>query len=144
MEGIDVEVQSTLDSNKKSKYLSWTTEMDRLLLEVLKEQKLKGQKQDRNFSQEAYRVAIDALNRRFEKDMKVENVINRLKTLKTQMSIALDVLNKSGFSWNDIGKTIEAEDKVWDEAIKVKQLSPFMLESTIFHEYLCYCFLLIY
>ena len=49
------------------------------------------------------------------------------------MSITLDGLNRSGFSWNDIGKTIEAEDKVWDEAIKVKQLSPFMLESTIFH-----------
>ena len=62
-------------------------------------------------------VAINTLNRRFENDIKVENVINMFKTFKTQMLIALDVLKESDFSWNDIEKAIKVKVKVWNEAV---------------------------
>ncbi|KAJ7970757.1 Myb/SANT-like domain-containing protein [Quillaja saponaria] len=103
----------------KKSYLRWTESMDRLLLEVLKEQKIKGQKDDRNFSQEAYRAAVQAVNTEFKMDIDAKKVVNRLKTLKTQMGVAVDTLNKSGFSWNDITKRIEAEPQVWDGIEKV-------------------------
>ncbi|KAG6508181.1 hypothetical protein ZIOFF_033552 [Zingiber officinale] len=48
------EVEGGNDCNA---YFKWTTEMDGVMLEVLREQKSKGQKEDRAFSAEAYRKA---------------------------------------------------------------------------------------
>ncbi|KAJ7950934.1 L10-interacting MYB domain-containing protein-like [Quillaja saponaria] len=113
----------------KKSYLRWTESMDRLLLEVLKEQKIKGQKDDRNFSQEAYRAAVQAVNTEFKMDIDAKKVVNRLKTLKTQMGVAVDTLNKSGFSWNDITKRIEAEPQVWDGIEKMQTSNEVHLEG---------------
>ncbi|XP_073121571.1 uncharacterized protein [Henckelia pumila] len=101
-------------------YKSWTQQMDEFLLDFLLEQKNQGQKPDRNFSQAAYNVAIEAINSKFTMKVNKDNVQNRLKTLKRKMTIALEVFKRgSGFGWNDITKKIEAPEEVWDELIKV-------------------------
>ncbi|KAJ4842175.1 hypothetical protein Tsubulata_020720, partial [Turnera subulata] len=50
-----------------------------------------------------------------------EKVTNRLKTLKEQMALAVDLLyNKSGFGWNDNTKRFEASSEVWNTLIQAK------------------------
>ena len=98
--------------------------MDRLMLEVLKEQKLKGQKDDKSFSAEAYRVVVFEMNEKFRIKITRQKIVNRLKTLKYHMGLALIALNqKSGFSWNDITKKIVVEPTVWNDLINVRYIS---------------------
>ncbi|XP_059636116.1 uncharacterized protein At2g29880-like [Cornus florida] len=93
--------------------------MDLYLLEQLHEQKLQGQKPDRNFNPSAYGVAVDAINARFPVKVNKDKMQNRLKTLKWKMDIALEVFKRdNGFAWNDITKKIDATNYVWDALIK--------------------------
>jgi hypothetical protein len=46
-------------------YFTWPKTMDTLLLEVLREHKVKWLKYDRNFQGEAYRIAIEAINKKY-------------------------------------------------------------------------------
>ncbi|KAJ1691052.1 hypothetical protein LUZ63_015207 [Rhynchospora breviuscula] len=99
-------------------YFAWTKTMDTALLEVLHEQQLKGLKDDRTFHAEAYRVAIESLNAKFHIKITREKVLNRLKTLKDTMNLAIQALKNSGFTWNDSTKKIQAGPQVWDDLIK--------------------------
>ena len=56
---------------------------------------------------------------RFKCNITKEKIVNRLKTLKDIMHLALDALKKSGISWNDTTKKIEAGPETWNELIKV-------------------------
>lgn len=60
--------------------------MTRYFLEILKEQKVRCQKPDRNFRNDAYQVAGEALNTRFKMDLSNDNIINHLKTFKRKNS----------------------------------------------------------
>ncbi|XLR19114.1 hypothetical protein S83_047026, partial [Arachis hypogaea] len=99
----DVEGKNECDT-----YFKWTMEMDGLMLEVLKEQKNKGQKEDRAFSAESYRKVVEEINEKFSVGINKSKVLNRLKTLKKQMVLAKEINQKSGVGWNDTTKTFEA------------------------------------
>ena len=110
--------------NNNDGYFRWSIEMDRLILEVLKEQKLKGQNDDKSFSAEAYRVVVAEMNEKFVIKITRQKIVNHLKTLKDQMGLELIVLNKkSGFSWNDVTKKIDVEPAVWNDLINVRYIS---------------------
>ncbi|XP_042410069.1 uncharacterized protein At2g29880-like [Zingiber officinale] len=82
--------------------------MDGVMLEVLREQKSKGQKEDRVFSTEAYRKVVEEINDKFSLNINKTKVMNRLKTLKEQMVLAKEIEFKSGIGWNASSKTFEA------------------------------------
>ncbi|KAJ1688457.1 hypothetical protein LUZ63_019847 [Rhynchospora breviuscula] len=105
--------EKTLDAG----YFTWTKMMDTFLLEVLREQQLKGLKNDSSFQPEAYRVAVKALNTKFNMKITGEKIVNRLKTLKENMHLAVQALKKSGLSWNTYTKKVEAGPQVWDDLI---------------------------
>ncbi|MED6128643.1 hypothetical protein PIB30_099868, partial [Stylosanthes scabra] len=105
---VDVE-----EKHDRDNYFKWTMEMDGLMLEVLKEQKNKGQKEDRAFSAEAYRKVVDEINDKFLLNINKSKVLNCLKTLKEQMVLAKEIEQKSEVGWNDITKTFEATAEVW-------------------------------
>ncbi|XLU64533.1 hypothetical protein S245_023742 [Arachis hypogaea] len=86
--------------------------MDGLMLEVLKEQKNKGQKEDRTFSTESYRKVVEKINEKFSVSINKSKVLNRLKTLKEQMVLAKEINQKSGIEWNDTTKTFEVTPDV--------------------------------
>ena len=121
MDENDVEIVSIKEKeSQKDRYFKWTRCMDGQLLEVLKEQKAKGLKDDRNFQPQAYRAAIDALNETFKLNITKNHIVNRLKTLKEQMGNAVELLNqKSGISWDDISKRLVADENVWNNLIQV-------------------------
>lgn len=114
------------DIKSASGYFKWTTEMDGLMLEILKEEKNKGLKDDRNFSALSYKRVVTEVNNQFGVAINKAKVVNRLKTLKDQMFLACQVLKKSGFGWDETTKRIEAEPEVWIEMIKVCILSKFL------------------
>ncbi|XLT56136.1 hypothetical protein HN873_048740 [Arachis hypogaea] len=87
----DVEGKNECDT-----YFKWTMEMNGLMLEVLKEQKNKGQKEDRAFSAESYRKVVEEINEKFSVSINKSKVLNRLKTLKKQMVLAKEINQQSG------------------------------------------------
>ncbi|KAJ4772191.1 Myb/SANT-like DNA-binding domain protein [Rhynchospora pubera] len=99
-------------------YFTWSKTMDTFLLEVLREQQLKGLKDDRNFQGEAYRIAIKAINAKFNIKITKEKIMNRLKTMKDNMNLGVAALKKSGLTWNNSTKKVQAAPKVWDDLIK--------------------------
>ncbi|XLS85905.1 hypothetical protein HN51_036071 [Arachis hypogaea] len=94
---MDFEKVSDIEGkNECDTYFKWTMEMDGLMLEVLKEQKNKGQKEDRAFSAESYRKVVEEINEKFSVSINKSKVLNRLKTLKEQMVLAKEINQKSG------------------------------------------------
>ncbi|CAN0861282.1 Tetratricopeptide repeat protein 4 homolog [Linum grandiflorum] len=118
----EVQILNT-NPQKTDKYLRWPKEMDKLLLDLLKEEKTKGNKDEKQFNKAAWKTVIVGLNSGFQKYGKTidkTKAVNRLKTIQNQMGLAIEVLDKkSGFGWNDITKKIEAAPSVWDTIIKV-------------------------
>ncbi|CAK7349198.1 unnamed protein product [Dovyalis caffra] len=61
-------------------------------------------------------------------------IVNRLKTLKDQMGLALIVLiQKSGFSWNDVTKKIDAKPTVWDDLINANDKMRLIRDKQLFN-----------
>ncbi|KAG6526251.1 hypothetical protein ZIOFF_016233 [Zingiber officinale] len=120
-QGGDMDAEKVFEvegGNDCNAYFKWTTEMDGVMLEVLREQKSKSQKEDRAFSAEAYRKVVEEINDKFSLNINKTKVMNRLKTLKEQMVLAKEIEFKSGIGWNDSSKTFEAPLEVWKSLIK--------------------------
>lgn len=118
---MDTNEVEEVKETQKDHYMRWTRKMDEHHLEVLKQQKAKGLKEDKNFSPEPYQNAINALNQAFNITLTKAHIVNCLNTLKEQMGLTLALLQrKSSYTWNDMTKTIEAENEVWDDLIKVR------------------------
>ncbi|XP_010274960.1 PREDICTED: L10-interacting MYB domain-containing protein-like [Nelumbo nucifera] len=98
--------------------MSWTMNMDNLLIETLVEQANLGNKVDKSFKALAYDAAVRAISLAFRVDCTYNNITIHLKTIKKNLSTISNILNSSGFSWNDLTKTIDAEPKVWAEYIQ--------------------------
>ncbi|CAL1379283.1 unnamed protein product [Linum trigynum] len=99
------------DDSGSNGYFKWTDEMDKVMLEVLREYKNKGHKDDRNVSKAAH--LANALKEKYNVKLSTDKLQNRLKTLKVHLGLALDLLTQSsGFSWNDVTKKIEASKEV--------------------------------
>ncbi|XP_042448958.1 uncharacterized protein LOC122033868 [Zingiber officinale] len=115
---MDAEKVFEVGGNDCNAYFKWTTEMDGVMLEVLREQKSKGQKEDRAFSAEVYRKVVEEINDKFSLNINKTKVMNRLKTLKEQMVLSKEIELKSRIGWNDSFKTFEAPLEVWKSLIK--------------------------
>jgi len=120
----DVQVIQATSSSKK---VFWTKEMERKLLDLLQEQVQLGKKAEGGFKKEAW----TAIERRFNNEMKMrlskENFKNKLKTWKQGYRVMKDLRNTSGLAWNEATQTMDADDSVWDELLKVTWSSNLLL-----------------
>ena len=121
---LEEEVELLNNSNGKTdKYFKWPREMDLLLLDLLKEEKAKGNKDEKKFNKTAWNTVIVSLNTEFQKIGKTVDktkAVNRLKTIQKQTYLAIELLDKkSGFGWDYITKKIEATPSVWKSVIQV-------------------------
>ncbi|KAJ4755929.1 Myb/SANT-like DNA-binding domain protein [Rhynchospora pubera] len=135
--GINEKHHDELQASEKildAGYFTWTKMMDKFLLEVLREQQLKGLKNDRSFQPEAYRVAVKALNTKFNMKITREKIVNRLKTLKENMHLVIQALGKSGLSWDETTKKVQAAPKENSKLkrIRDKEICNFELLCDIF------------
>ncbi|KAF7815604.1 L10-interacting MYB domain-containing protein-like isoform X4 [Senna tora] len=114
-------VQVDSSFKDQGKHMRWTTEMDRCLSEVLVEQIKLGNKSkfDKKIKSAAYEAAVLAINERFQLDLIKDQVKNRLKTMRKQFEILKEILDQSGFEWDEKRKMVNATDSVWNEYIKI-------------------------
>jgi len=96
------------------KNLTWSEEIDSVLVDSLLDQMEKGQKIGSTFTSTAFTSVAQLVGSKFGKlGFSVSNVKNRLKTLKKRHTDAQKVLCQSSFGYNDSTQMIEAPPDVW-------------------------------
>ena len=101
------------------KKVFWKPCMEHKLLDLLHEQVMLGRKGEGGFKKEAW----TAIERKFNADMNMslskDNFKNKLKTWKQGYKIMKELKNTSGFAWNESTQSMDADETVWDELLKV-------------------------
>lgn len=99
----------------------WTSEMDSYLSAILVEQIKLGNKCniENKFKPAAFEAAALAINGRFDLDLTKDQIKNRLTTWTKQYEILKELLDQSGFEWDEKRKMVNATDSVWNDYIKV-------------------------
>ena len=99
----------------------WLQSIQNLLLEILADEALHGNKQSNTFKHAPYAKVTEAITKKFMIKCTPKHVEYRFKTLKTNWNtIALLRDKKSGFGWNDDLKMITSDRAVYDEELEVK------------------------
>ena len=100
--------------------MTWSDEIDQVLVDALLEQMEKGQKMGSTFTITAFISVSELVASKFGKlGFSVSNVKNRLKTLKKRHTDAQKILSQSGFGYNESTQMIEAPPEVWQTYLAV-------------------------
>ncbi|EXB95722.1 hypothetical protein L484_007472 [Morus notabilis] len=98
----------------------WTPEMDRYFVDLMLEQVNKGNKfDDHLFSKRAWKHMTSLFNSKFKFQYEKDVLKNRHKTLRNLYKAVKNLLDQTGFSWDDTRQMVTADNDVWDEYIKV-------------------------
>ena len=110
-------------SQPTREFLRWTDDMDSRLIDAMLEEVRLGNRVDGTWTTQAYNNIVEALRNAGVPDVSKNNVKNRLKTLKDKWREVHDLFKgTSGFIYSPLSKRFEAEDRVWDELIRVRML----------------------
>ncbi|KAI4347991.1 hypothetical protein L6164_008757 [Bauhinia variegata] len=109
-------------NKKKRDRRQWSNQEDEALLDILIEAAYQGQRCDnRQFKTYTLKMAEAKMDEKFPGcGIKVKlHIESAMKRLRTIYAIVYDMLNQSGFGWNDETKMIIVDsDDVWNEYIK--------------------------
>ncbi|KAK7259947.1 hypothetical protein RIF29_25581 [Crotalaria pallida] len=105
----------------QGKHVRWTSEMDSCLSAVLVQQIRLGNRSkfDHKLKPAAFEAAVLAINSKFQLYLMKEHIKNRLKTWKKQYDVLKELLQQSGFEWDEHRKMVIADDSIWNEYIKI-------------------------
>ncbi|XLS78382.1 hypothetical protein HN51_062607 [Arachis hypogaea] len=103
----------TTEANQLSKdNLRWSDEIDKVLLNALAEEALKGNRNDGSWITEAYANVVKSLSLAIGPHITKNHIKNRMKTLKDHFAEAYDLFHHlSGFAWNPVTRKFEAEEE---------------------------------
>ncbi|KAH1232344.1 putative nuclease HARBI1 [Glycine max] len=108
-----------MSSEDTRSYFAWNLEMERVLADVLRDQRNLGNKGDGNWKAVAYSTAAQILSKRFGVHLMADNVKNRFKLWRTWYGIVSDILSQSGFDWDSTKYMITVENEIaWNEYVK--------------------------
>ncbi|XP_019415148.1 PREDICTED: uncharacterized protein LOC109326796 [Lupinus angustifolius] len=96
----------------------WTPPMDRFLIDSLLEHVKSGNKLGQTFFTQAWNDMVTSFNEQFKSQYDKDILKNRYKHLRKQFSDVNNLLQQTGFSWDDTREMISAKDHVWDAYIK--------------------------
>ena len=103
---------TAIASTSKNVKVVWTRDMEQKLLDILIEQVTLRRKGEGGFRKEAW----SSIERRFNLDMKMNlvrgNFKNKLKTWKQAYRMMKDLINMSGFAWNETTQCVDVDDVV--------------------------------
>ncbi|KAI4357306.1 hypothetical protein L6164_001265 [Bauhinia variegata] len=109
-------------NKKKRDRRQWSNQEDEALLDILIEAANQGQRCDNGqFKAHTLKMAEAKMEEKFPRcGIKVKpHIESAMKRLRTIYAIVYDMLNQSGFGWNDETKMIIVDsDDVWNEYIK--------------------------
>jgi len=104
-------------------YFSWNLEMERVLAEVLRDQRNMCNKSDGAWKRVAYNAAVVVVSNNFKVQVTWENVKNRIKLWRSWYGVVSDILGQSGFDWDGTKHMITVGDEnVWNEYVNVSTL----------------------
>ena len=115
-------VKKDIQKEKDVKNFRWSEPMENLLLEILADEALQGNKSSNIFKLSSYRKVVEAINEKFGIDCSQKNVENHFRTLKGNWNTIIELRQKSGFEWNDDLKMITCDRNVYEEAVTVRNL----------------------
>ncbi|KAG4975043.1 hypothetical protein JHK84_032159 [Glycine max] len=108
-----------MSSEDTRSYFAWNLEMERVLADVLRDQRNLGNKGDGNWKAVAYSTAAQILSKRFGVHLIADNVKNRFKLWRIWYGIVSDILSQSGFDWDNTKYMITVENEIaWNEYVK--------------------------
>uniref|UniRef100_A0A2N9FNQ3 EF-hand domain-containing protein n=1 Tax=Fagus sylvatica TaxID=28930 RepID=A0A2N9FNQ3_FAGSY len=113
-------VKKDTQKEKDVKNFRWSQPMENLLLEILANEALQGNKPSNIFKPSLYRKVVEAINEKFWVDCSQKNVENRFRTVKgnwNTMTKVTELCQKSGFGWNNDLKMITCDRNVYDKAV---------------------------
>ncbi|KAL5149783.1 hypothetical protein HKD37_13G036536 [Glycine soja] len=97
-------------------YFTWNLEMERVLADVLRDQRNLGNKGDGGWKRSALNVAAAMLSTSFNVNVSSDNVKNRIKLWRSWYGIVSDILGQSGFDWDGTKHMITVENEnAWNE-----------------------------
>ncbi|GAV89045.1 Myb_DNA-bind_3 domain-containing protein, partial [Cephalotus follicularis] len=99
----------------KGKQFRWTKPMERLLLEILADEALKGNKPTNTFKTSSFTRVAESISLKFAVECTNDNVENHLKTVKSTWNVIATLRGKSGLGWDDTLKMITAERQSYEE-----------------------------
>uniref|UniRef100_A0A2N9H7B8 Integrase catalytic domain-containing protein n=1 Tax=Fagus sylvatica TaxID=28930 RepID=A0A2N9H7B8_FAGSY len=106
-------VKKDTQKEKDVKNFRWSQPMENLLLEILAEEALQGNKPSNIFKPSSYRKVVEAINEKFGVGCSQKNMENRFRTLKGNWNTITKLCQKSDTSQhaNFLNKKIEMYDK---------------------------------
>ena len=104
-------------------YFPWHLEMERVLADVLRDQRNLGNKGDGGWKRSALNAAAAVLSTSFNVNVTSDNVKNRIKLWRSWYGIVSDILGQSGFDWDGTKHMITVENEnAWNEYCTVSIL----------------------
>lgn len=108
------QVDTSNSPRAKWNELEEKTLVDTLLLEVRR-----GKRADSGFKISSFSVVQDEIRRVHNTIYELQQIRNKYNAIKKDYDIFATLKNKSGFGWNSERETVDADDEVWDEYLKV-------------------------
>uniref|UniRef100_A0A2N9E4W6 DDE Tnp4 domain-containing protein n=1 Tax=Fagus sylvatica TaxID=28930 RepID=A0A2N9E4W6_FAGSY len=103
----------------KGTQFKWSNPMHAMLLDILEDEALKGNKPSNTFKPRSFARVAKEISEKFEVTCLPEHASNRLRTIKTTWKTIQSIHNNSGFGWDDNLKMITCDKKTYDEYVMV-------------------------
>lgn len=126
-EGKDVESPASTDTL----VIDWTPPMDCYFIDLMVEQASGGNKVDEAFSEQAWAHMVTSFNDKFGLQCDKYFLENRYMFFMKQYNDISNLLNYSGFAWNESQQIVTADDHIWEAYIKVHFLFDIVVYSLL-------------
>ena len=93
--------------------------MNVMLLDILEDETLKGNKPLNTFKPQSFARVAKEISKKFEVTCLPEHASNRFRTIKTTWKTIQSIRNNSGFGWDDNLKMIRCDKNTHDEYVMV-------------------------
>lgn len=97
----------------------WTQTMERYFIDLMLDQVHRGNRMGHTFNKQAWADMHAMFNGKFGSQYEKDVLKSRYTVLWKQFNDMKNLLDQSGFSWDDTRKMVVADDCVWDAYIKV-------------------------
>ncbi|KAL7205170.1 hypothetical protein ACSBR2_018157 [Camellia fascicularis] len=108
--------QTPMSSERLRTY--WTPAMERYFIDLMLDHMHRGNRVGHTFNKQAWADMLSMFSAKFGTQHDKDILKNRYSTLWKQFNDVKNLLDQSGFSWDDTQQMVVAEDYVWDTYTK--------------------------
>ncbi|KAL1331813.1 L10-interacting MYB domain-containing protein isoform X1 [Arachis ipaensis] len=119
MDGDEMGDENDSSVNLDSLRANWNPSQDKYFLELLLSQLQLGNRISKVISKQAWPVMVEQFNSKFGLKYDIDALKNRHKRFRKQYNDVKMIIGQNGFRWDHELNMIIADDKTWDEYLKV-------------------------